>query len=131
VLVIAGGETAPLLDVAVPAFDHIAVLVVGSVECDRSAAACSATSAMALLVVGFRDDRLDPAGTQVTADRSGRIRLVAPHRIRAGSRSTSVAANAQVRHEWQEHRRVARLARGEESHQRQPVAVDELVDLRR
>ena len=38
VLVVAGREAAPLLHVAEPAFDHVAVLIVGSIEADRPAA---------------------------------------------------------------------------------------------
>ncbi|MFI6430889.1 hypothetical protein [Rhodococcus oryzae] len=39
VFVVSGGEAAPLLRLAEPAFDHIAVLVIVDVEPDRSAAA--------------------------------------------------------------------------------------------
>ena len=57
------------------------------------------------------------------SDRAGRVRLVASHRVRASPRSARVAAHTQLRHQRQEHRRVTRLTRCDQGHQRQAVAV--------
>lgn len=65
------------------------------------------------------------------ADRAGRVRLIAPDRVRASAWPTDRTSDAQVSHQWQEHRRVTGLAGREQRDQRQAVAVDELVDLRR
>jgi len=43
---------------------------------------------------------------------------------------TDGTSDAQVSHQWQEHRRVTRLAWGDQRDQREPVAIDELMDLR-
>lgn len=85
---------------------------------------------MSLLVVGLRNDGLDPSGSQVASDRAGRVCLVASDRVRAGARAARVAADPQVRHQWEEHRKVTGLSGRDQSDQREPVAVDELVDLR-
>lgn len=61
-LVVAGGESAPLLDVAVATLDDVAVAVVGGIEPDGSAAACPATLAVPLLVGRLGDHGVDPAG---------------------------------------------------------------------
>ncbi len=107
------------------------VLVVDGVESDRAPAAGSAAPAMALLVIGFWDHGLDAAGAEVPADRAGRVCLVGSDRVRPGAWSSPLAAHAQLLHQRQEHRRVARLPRGDQRDQRAPVTVDELVDLRR
>lgn len=87
VFVVAGGEASPLLGVAEPAFDYVAVLVIGGVEDDRPAASRAATFAVPLLVSGFRDDGLDAALAQLRPGRAGRVRFVSADRIRSRPRS--------------------------------------------
>lgn len=69
-LVVSGRDGAPLLEVAVAAFDCVAVLAVGGVEADGPAAARAPPSPVAFLVLGFGDDGFDPTGSQVHSDRS-------------------------------------------------------------
>lgn len=70
-LVVAGGESTPLLEVAVAAFDDVTALVVGDIEPDGSSAARPAALAVALLVGRFGDRGLDAAGAQVPAASRG------------------------------------------------------------
>lgn len=59
-----------MFEVAVLPFDNAAVFVVGGVQTDRAFAVCTSASAMAFLVVGFRDNGLDTSGAEVAADRA-------------------------------------------------------------
>jgi len=77
--------------VAEPAFDYVAVLVIGGVEDDRPAASRAATFAVPLLVSGFRDDGLDAALAQLRPGRAGRVRFVSADRIRSRPRSPDLA----------------------------------------
>lgn len=102
--VVAGGEAAPLLDVAESAFDDVAASVVGSVERGWSTASGSAPLAVSDLIAGLGNYRCDAAGTQVTADRAGRICLVCPDPIWSGSRSSPACPiYSQLVHQGQEH----------------------------
>ena len=67
----------------------------------------------------------------MSADRAGRVRLVAADGVRTSAGPAEGTGDAQVRHQRQEHGRVAGLTRREQRDQRQAVAVDELMDLRR
>ena len=51
---------APLLHVAEPAFDDVAIAVIGAVERGRAAAACPSPFAVSLLVGGLGNDGDDP-----------------------------------------------------------------------
>lgn len=130
VLVVAGGESSPLLDVAVATLDDVAVLIVSSIQLDRTSTAGSATLPVSFLIARFRDDGLDSASAQVLADRAGRVRLVRTHRDRTGPWTSDIPGHPQVLHQRQEHRRVTRLPWAQQRDQGQTVAVDELVDLR-
>src|SRR5690606_34861985 len=102
VLAVSGGDASPLLDAAVLAFDHVAVAVVGGVESDGPAASGSAALAVSLLVVGFGDHGLDTAVAKVSADRAGRVRLIAADRVRSGPRPADVTPHLQLCHQRQE-----------------------------
>src|SRR5699024_11119220 len=108
----------------------VAVAAVGGVESDGPAASGSAALAVSLLVVGFGDHGLDTAVAKVSADRAGRVRLIAADRVRSGPRPADVTPHLQLCHQRQEHGWVACLAGRDEGDQGEPVAVDELVDLR-
>ncbi|UPU42942.1 hypothetical protein M0639_28595 [Rhodococcus qingshengii JCM 15477] len=116
---------------AEPAFDYVAVLVIGGVEDDRPAASRAATFAVPLLVSGFRDDGLDAALAQLRPGRAGRVRFVSADRIRSRPRSPDLPSDAQLLRKRQQHRRIPGLAGSDQRDQRQPVAVDELMDLGR
>ncbi|OFT93806.1 hypothetical protein HMPREF3092_04565 [Brevibacterium sp. HMSC24B04] len=70
VLVIAGSQPAPLLDVVVATLDHVAVLVVEDIETNRTATARAPTFPMLFLIVGLRNDRFDRARPQMASDRA-------------------------------------------------------------
>lgn len=86
---------------------------------------------MPLLIRWFRNHGFDAASAQMAADRAGGIRLVTPERVRSRPRPAGLAFDSQLRHQRQQHRRVAGLTGGDERGQREPVAIDKLMDLRR
>ena len=86
---------------------------------------------MPLLILGLGDMGGDAPGAQVLADRARGVGLVAAECIRPGPWPPEAAADLQLLQQRQKHRRVAGLAGTQQHHQRQPTAVDELVDLRR
>src|SRR5690606_16733301 len=55
----------------------------------------SAALAVSLLVVGVGDHGLDTAVAKVSADRAGRIRLIAADRVRSGPRPADVTPHLQ------------------------------------
>ena len=120
-----------MLDVAVAALDHVPVLVVGRVKRDGATAARTTPLAVSLLIVWLGNHSLDAPLSQVGADRAGRVRLVSADRVRPGPRPPDIPPDAQLRHQRQKHRRVTGLTWCDQRDQRQPVAVDELMDLRR
>lgn len=130
VLVVPGGQSSPLLDMAVTTLDDVAVLIVSSIQPDRTSTAGATTLPMSLLIIRFRDDGLDPTSAQVLADRARRVRLVRTHRDRAGPGTPDFPEHPQMLHQRQEHRRITRLPWAQQHDQGQTVAVDELVDLR-
>lgn len=77
VLVVAGHESAPLLELAEAPFDHVALPVVGRIEGGRSAASGTAAFAVSDLVDWLRDCGGDAVIPEVGADRARRIGLVA------------------------------------------------------
>ena len=82
----AGGQTAPLLEVAEAPFDDVAVAVVGGVDSRWASAAIAAADAVPRLVRRFSDHRDDAPLAQTGADRAGRVGLVprtASGRVRA------------------------------------------------
>lgn len=86
---------------------------------------------MPLLVSRFGNHGLDPASTQVRSNRARRVGLVAPDSIRACAWPTYRALNAEHLQHWQQHWRIPSLAGRDHGDQRETVAVDELMDLRR
>jgi len=73
-----------------------------------------------LLVVGFGDHAADPAGSQVGADRARGVGLVGQNTVGPGARSPERSPDAQAGEQWQHHRGIAGLARGEQDDQRRP-----------
>lgn len=131
-LVVASSQSTPLLEVAEPAFDHIAAAIVGRVERRWPATTRAAPATMPRLIGRFGNDRSDPASAQQLSIGSGRVRLVASDPVRASAwSSTSDTGNLQVIEQIREGRTVTRLPRRDEHDQWEAVAVDEVVDLRR
>jgi len=113
------------------AFDDVAALVVLRVVAHGATAAGAASFAVPSLIGGFGDHGDDAALAQVSADRAGRVRLVAAEPVRSRSGPARPApGDFEVSHEHREHRRIARLPGPDEHDQRQPAAVDEVMDLR-
>src|SRR6476620_7071141 len=83
--VVAGGQAAPLFEVAEPAFDEVALSVVDGVEGWRSPASCAAAFAVPDLIVGLGDDCGDASFAQMSADRARGVGLVAAQPVRAGA----------------------------------------------
>src|SRR3954452_20050427 len=76
VLVVAGGQGAPLLEHVEAAFDDVPAGVLDRVVVDGAATPGASTFAVAGLVVRLRDDGLDAAAAQVAASAARRVRLV-------------------------------------------------------
>jgi hypothetical protein len=97
VLVVAGGQAAPVLESVEAAFDDVAAAVAVGVEVDWSAAAGASVLAVADLVGGFGDDGGDAARAQLLPVRPRRVGLVREQRVRcrAGT-SRSVPGNPQL-----------------------------------
>ena len=88
--------------------------------------------AVALLIFRLGDDCFNPAAAQVGTIGPRGVRLIAQQCCRPGAGATeSGALDPQLIHERDEHRAVAVLAGGAHGDQRQSVAVDELMGLRR
>ena len=71
-LVVAGREAAPLLEVAEAALNDVTAPVVLTVTAHGPAASWSASLAMALLVSRFGDHGGDPAFSQMSAGRAAK-----------------------------------------------------------
>ena len=82
-LVVAGGQAAPLFEVAEAPLDDVAVAVVARVEGWWSAAAWAAPLAVSDLVGRFGDDCDDAAPPQMSSDRAGGVGLVPAQPVRA------------------------------------------------
>lgn len=85
---------------------------------------------MALLVGGLGDHGPDPSAAQVSADRSGRVRLVAAHCVGARSRAPGGPCDAKLPEQRDQRGRVPGLAGRDGDHQGKPVSIDDVVDLR-
>jgi hypothetical protein len=110
VLVVAGGDAAPGLELVVGALDDVATPVGRAVIANPSGAGRAALAAMRGLVGRFEDDRGDPSAAQVGAVAAGGVGLVGDDRIRAGPRpSRPGARHADGGQQRREHRRVAAL----------------------
>ena len=91
-LVVAGGQAAPLLEQAEGAFDDVAALVPVGVVGDRAPTGGAAALAVALLVAGLGDDRDDAAAAQLGSDRPGGVRLVGQEGVGPGARAARTQA---------------------------------------
>src|SRR5215212_5574297 len=76
VLVVAGGDSSPLLQPPESAFDGVALGVAGGVETGWAAAFGSSTSPVFALVGAFWDGVGHPSATQLVAGRGVRVGLV-------------------------------------------------------
>jgi hypothetical protein len=83
----------------------------------------AAALAGGLLVVGFGDHHADPAGSQVGPDRARGVGLVGQNTVGPGARSPERSPDPQAGEQWQHHRSIAGLARGEPDDQRAATAV--------
>src|SRR5260370_38241692 len=82
-LVGAGGDAAPLLELADAALDGIPVFIDFGLVADRSATRGAFALAVGRLVGFLRDDRLDPAQAQIRPVLPGGVRLVRHHCARS------------------------------------------------
>ena len=131
VFVVTGREPSPLLQMAEAALDNVPVSVVGGIESDGTPTAWTPPAAVAFLIIGLGDHGLDAPVAEMATNRSRRVGLIASHRVRSGPRPANATAHAQLSQKRQEHRRVPGLPGRDQRHQRKPVPVDELMDLRR
>lgn len=130
VLVVPGGDAAPLFAALEAAFNDVAALVIIGVESWRTPARAAAAPAVAHLIVGLGDDRLDVPGSQQFADRPRRVGLVAAHPVRSGpGPARPTARDPKMPDQDRQHRRVPGLAGSADDHQRQSAPVDQMVDL--
>ena len=126
VLVVAGGQAAPVLEDVEGALDDVASLVVLGVEVDRPAAVAAAASAVGGLVGGDRDDSGDLAGSQVLAKCTRGVRLIAAQRLRAGAGSAGAKPwNVQLGQQRQGRRAVAGLPGRDRDDQRTSETLDQ------
>lgn len=130
-LVVSSRETTPLLEVAEPPLDDVAVAVVDLVEGWWPTAAGTASSAVSCLIVGLGDHRNDRALAQVSADRPRGVGLVAAQSLRASTRPADRASHPQLGQQRQQSRRIVSLAGRDGDDQGQAVPVDKVVDLGR
>src|SRR5512146_3126383 len=129
-LVVPGGDSPVLLELAEAALDGVAVFVALPVEGGRLAGGAAAVAAACFLVFLDRDDGLDPALAQVTAVGGGGVRLIAHRGTRPGpGTAVAPAADADRRHERDEPRAVTMLAWGEDPGEGPAAPVRGQVDL--
>lgn len=130
-LVVTGREASPLLVLVEAALYDVAALVVLDVVTQGSATLRTTPFAVPPLIGGFEDHGDDVAIAQMLPDRPGRVRLVAADAIGPGPwTARSSPSNAQMVHQDREHRGVPGLTGADEHDQRQPMPVDEVMDLR-
>ena len=123
VLVVAGGDSAPLLEAPETPLDGVAFAVAVLVECRWSTAGRSFLLAASDLVAAFGDGVRDSAFPQVRAGDRVRVRLVGQQPERFG-----VVGAMRVEQRFQVGV-VARLSRREQQRQRATERVGESVDL--
>lgn len=127
--VVAGGQSAPLLEQVKPSFDHGAAAIVPCVECRWAPAAGTAPCAVPGLIGRFGDHRDNAASTQMPPDRPRGVGLIGANTVRASTCPTPPRPrDPQMPHQMREHRCVTSLAGTDQSHQRSAVPVDKVVD---
>jgi len=129
-LVIAGGNSAELPELAEAALDGVALAVVPGVEGGRPASAPAAGAAVVLLVFLHRDDGLDAAAAQAGAVGGGGVGLVAHRPARPGAGPPlAPPQDPDLAHQRDEPRAVAVLAWAEDPGDRAAPPVSGQVDL--
>ncbi len=81
--VVAGGQPALLLEVAVATLDDVTAAVGLDVQADGPAPARPAVATVFLLVTWFRDHTLDAAAAECGTDGAGGVGLVAAQHVRS------------------------------------------------
>lgn len=130
-LVVASGQTTPLLEQVEATFDNVATPVIDRVE--RGWATTTGTPAFTVpgLIGRFGNHRDNAASTQMPADRAGGIRLVAPDAVGTSTCPTAAGPpDPQMPHQVREHRCIPGLPWADQSDQRPAVAIDEVVHFR-
>jgi RNA polymerase sigma factor (sigma-70 family) len=130
-LVVAGGEPSPLLERIEGTLHDVSALVRLGVEPGRPATLGTLALAVPDLPGGLGDHRLDPSGAQHRPVSPRGVRLVRHHSIGSGPRPTRTDPwDANRIEQVRKHRRVVRMARTQQQHQRAPFAVTRVVNLR-
>jgi hypothetical protein len=129
-LVVAGGQSSPLLGQGEVAFDDVAAAVGGGVEPRWLAASGSAAFAGGDLVGLLGDDDPDPAGVQGAAVDAGGVGLVGDHGVGSGAWTPGAQArDADVGQDRFEQGAVVAVPAGDHRCERASVPVDGGVDL--
>lgn len=128
-LLVAGGDSSPLLEAVDAPLDGVALLVCLAVKGGRAPASAASPRPVDVLVRPDRDDSPDATAAQVPADRAGRIRLVGQDHVRPCAGRASRAWDAQAGHYFGESRRVVGLSAGQDERQWAAAAVGGKVDL--
>ena len=129
---VAGGHGPELLELAEAALYGVAFLVPAGVEGRRAAAGPAAVTAVLLLVLLDRDDRLDAVLAQPGAVRPGGVRLIGHRAARPPAwPAQSPPLNADRVHQRDEPRGVTMLARAGQPRNRTAAQVSSQVNLGR
>ena len=129
--VVAGGDSAPLFDQGKGPLDDVAVFVGVGIERGRATALGPFPFACGNLIALLRDHGPDLAGAKHAPVHPAGVGLVCQDRVRTGTRpSAANPGNPDVSQDLLEHCPVITLTAGDHDRQRQPMAIDGVVDLR-
>lgn len=109
----------------------VAVSVLHGVEGHRPPAGAATVLTVRCLVALLRDDRLDPASTQVGAVGPGGVGLIGGHRAGPGAWTPDRATHLDLLQYWHEPGAVSGLATGEHERQRAAANIRGQVNLAR
>src|SRR5699024_8656874 len=122
---VGGGDPAPLLGQAEPAFDDVAAGVGGLVQAWRAASAGAFALAGGNLIGFLRAHRLHTPGGEHSPSLARGVGLIADHRVWPDPRpSRAAAGDSDLVEDAGEHGPVVALTAGEHYRQRHPTAID-------
>ncbi|BDM74787.1 hypothetical protein HEK616_82740 (plasmid) [Streptomyces nigrescens] len=129
-LLVAGGDSSPLLEAVDAPFDGVALPLGLAVESRRPAALAATSQSVSALVGRNRDHRPDAAFAQVVTDGAGGVRLVRQDHVRPGPRPSAAAGNAQAGHHVRESGCVTSLSGGENEREGPAAGICDEMNLR-